>query len=58
MKQQMTPIEDAVRKLLGKRPHNTPSNFCWNDGYYLKSIQQQYGEQAIDAEIKRLENQL
>lgn len=37
-------LEDDVKKLLGLPPYNSPSNFCWNDNYYARSLQEKYGE--------------
>jgi len=46
-------LEDAVAKLLGKPPYNHPSNFCWNDNYFAKSLNDKYGEIAVAKETKR-----
>lgn len=36
-------IRDDLAKLDGKPPYNTPSNYCWGDGYFASSLEQKYG---------------
>jgi hypothetical protein len=40
-------LRDDVRKLLGKPPYNHPANFCWNDGYFHRSLQAKYGDARV-----------
>lgn len=49
-------IEDIPKQLIeelktlnGLPPHNTPSNICWNDGYFAKSIERRYDKDMIHA---------
>jgi len=28
----------------GKPPYNTPNNHCWNDVYFRRSIEKEFGE--------------
>lgn len=46
---------DDTRKLLGKKPYNHPSNFCWNDNYFAKSLTDRWGERACEAARKAVE---
>lgn len=50
----MTKLEDDVRKLLGLKPHDSPSNICWNDNYFAKSLEEKYGEKVVRKEADRL----
>lgn len=34
---------EMLARLDGKAPYNTPSNICWNDAYYAKSIEREFG---------------
>ena len=36
-------IRDDLDKLDGKGIHNTPSNYCWGDGYFASSLERKYG---------------
>lgn len=47
-------LEDDVKKLLGMPPYDSPQNFCWNDNYYAKSLNDQYGEIAVNQMIQQL----
>jgi hypothetical protein len=46
-------LRDDVAKLLGRPPYNHPGNICWNDNYFAKSLNDKYGEGAVNAEIAR-----
>ena len=48
-----TELERDVAMLLGKPPYDTPSNYCWNDGYFARSLRDKYGERAVDKERAR-----
>lgn len=43
----MEELERKVRMLMGIPPHNQPSNICWNDGYFYRSLVIEYGEKAV-----------
>lgn len=45
-------IRDDLAKLNGEPPYNTPSNICWNDAYFGKSLERKYGA-TID-ELQRI----
>lgn len=47
-------LENDVKKLLGLKPFDNPTNFCWNDNYYAKSLNDKYGSEVVEKEIKRL----
>jgi hypothetical protein len=53
MREQKRTLEDCVKKLLGKPPYDHPSNICWNDSYYHKSLEREYGEANVAREIAR-----
>jgi hypothetical protein len=44
-------LEGQIRRLLGLPPYDQPSNICWEDAYYAKSLEQKYGK-TID-ELRR-----
>lgn len=46
-------LEDHVAMLLGKSPYDHPSNICWNDPYFARSLIAKYGEKAVEEEIAR-----
>lgn len=35
-------LEDKLAKLDGKPPYNDPGNICWNDGYFARSIEDEF----------------
>lgn len=41
--QQKKEARDEIRMLEGLPPHNTPSNICFGDGYFAKSLIHKYG---------------
>lgn len=38
---------DMLRKFYGKPPYNTLTNYCWYDGFYMRSIESQYSPKDI-----------
>lgn len=48
-------LREQVKKLLGIPPYNEPSNICWNDNYFAKSLRVEYGDQAVSDMIKEVE---
>ena len=36
-------LKDDLKRLDGKPPYNELSNSCWNDAYFAKSIEKEYG---------------
>ena len=40
---------DALKKLNGLPPYDTPSNLCRNDGYFAQSIRNNFSEAQIKA---------
>lgn len=46
-------LVDQVKKLLGKPPYNSPANYLYSDGYFQKSLEGEFGEIAVQAEITR-----
>lgn len=49
-------VKEAVKIFLGEGEHNTPSNVCKHDGYYLKWMYKRFGEEQTNKEIKRQKN--
>ena len=45
-------LKDDLAKLDGLPPHDTPSNTCWNDSYYAKSLEKKYNKTL--AELRQL----
>lgn len=41
-------IKDALAKLDGSPPYDNPSNFCWNDSYYMKDIERRFNMSIDD----------
>jgi len=36
-------LKQKLDKLDGKPPYDTPSNHCYGDSYYAKSLEREYG---------------
>lgn len=45
-------IRRDLDKLDGKREFNSPSNICWGDGLFAKSLEEKYGESIT--ELRRI----
>lgn len=51
---QLRKLRNDLDMLLGRPPHNVPSNHCYGDGYFANAMEREYGYpinelQAIDA---------
>ena len=46
-------LRDEVKKFLGKSPYDKPSNTSRGDGYFRLSLNDKYGKQNVDEEIRR-----
>ena len=47
-------LEDQLKMFYGLPPHNTPTNVCWGDNYFAKSISEQWTQKEIADTKKRL----
>lgn len=36
-------LKDDLKRLDGKKPYDTPDNSCWNDAYFAKAMEAEYG---------------
>jgi hypothetical protein len=45
-------LQDDVRKLMGLYPHNTWSNPCAGDGYFMNDCKAFWGEKLFDKAIR------
>jgi hypothetical protein len=37
-------LKTDIQKFLGEGEYNTPSNPCWGDGYFAKSLEEKWGK--------------
>ena len=44
----MKTLQEKVHTYLGY----TPGNIVWNDGYFLRSLFEEYGKEVVEKEIK------
>lgn len=53
-KEQIAEAKDDLDKLNGRGRHATPSNICWGDGYFARSLEEKYGMslQALEAAVE------
>jgi hypothetical protein len=47
-------LRSDLQKLYGLAPYNTPSNICYGDGYFAKSIESRYSKEKINEMKKEL----
>lgn len=47
-------LKDDLKKLNGLSPYNTPSNICWGDEYFAKSIELRYTREEIKKAVNEL----
>jgi hypothetical protein len=44
LKENIKQLCDDLNKLDGKPPYNEPSNICWGDAYFAKSLEKKYNK--------------
>ena len=53
----MKTCEDEVRAYLGMPPHDTWTNICYYDSFYLQDLKKRYGDEEVAETMRRLKQE-